>query len=103
MRSLTTAMHQSLPARTTRWAHRAAPGLLVLGLVACGTDSQTSDSAAQDADAESAAQASPPTAEVESPDEPETFTIAGAGDVITHDHILDAAVSLADDSEEDHV
>ncbi|GAA4473783.1 hypothetical protein GCM10023190_06580 [Enteractinococcus fodinae] len=70
--------------------------------MACGTGSDTSDSAAQDADAENTAQASPHSAEDETTDEPETFTISGAGDVITHDHILDAAEALAENSDQEY-
>ncbi len=98
----TAATSRNLPVRPSRWPQRAVPWLLFLGLVACGTASQTSESPAQDADAGNTAPSGPQMREYDTIDEPVTFTIAGTGDVITHDHIVDAAEALADDSDQDY-
>lgn len=98
----TVATPRNLPTRPVRWAQRAAPWLLFMALVACGTESQTPDSGVQDAAAQGTAQSSPQPREYGPIDEPDTFTIVGTGDIITHDHIVEAAETLAEDSDQDY-
>jgi poly-gamma-glutamate synthesis protein (capsule biosynthesis protein) len=77
---------------------------MCFGLVTCGAESQSvekPDDEVHDAGGADSAESTLNASDDPSSDEPEIFPIFGAGDVLTHDQVVEAAEALADEHDSD--